>query len=157
MNRIVNSVPITMMRYLSGNKQHFQPCQANRFINDLKTLGRFTVFRFDTFALLMSGNQFEPAPQVVGQHHDLKIGMIALELLRRNSQNAFSLSLADRVFYIGSFVILGDDIMRLAGQVRDKNAIDIQVFFEQWQLASPFCSFFIRITTKRQGFFQPVG
>ena len=98
--RIINFVTITMMRYLSGNEQHFQSRQSNRLIDNLQVIRWIPFFGFNAFTLVMPRHQLEPSPQIIGQHHDLKVSMVALEFLRRNGQNAFPLRFAHQVLYI---------------------------------------------------------
>jgi len=73
------------------------------------------------------GHHLEIPPDVIGQHEDLKVGIIVLKFGGGDSIQAFSLDLSDQVLDISSFVIFGDHLVGFAFQVSTENAICVPI------------------------------
>ena len=82
----------------------------------------------------MLGHQLEIPPDVVGQHEDLKVGVIIFEFSRGDGIHAFSFGLRDQVFNVSSFVVLGDHLVGFGTQIGAENAVCVLIIFKQFIL-----------------------
>ena len=74
------------------------------------------------------------SPEVIGQHHNLKVGIVIFELGRGDCIQALPLGLPDQVLCIGPFVVLGSNLVGLSPQIGTKHPVSVSVLFKEFPL-----------------------
>ncbi len=116
------------------------------------------------------GQNFHIAPDVVGQHNNLKKGVVIFKLSGRNGIQTLTFSLSDQVFNIGALIVFSNHFMCFTRQTGTKNPVDITIIFKKGalnRLAQRRLVFFgdshlpvrarRQVAANRQAIPQPVG
>jgi len=129
MDRIFDIVPVAVSDEFGRDEQQLQPRDTDRMGHDAF---EYPFSRLNgCIGYTFSGHHLHIAPDVVGQHHDLEEGIIALELGRREHVHPFPLGFSHQVLYIGPLIIFFDDPMGRSGQSGTKDPVGILVILEQ--------------------------
>jgi hypothetical protein len=73
-------------------------------------------------------DQLHIAPDVVGQHHNLKKSIIVFKLGRGDHLKTFALGLSHQILNIGPLVVFGNNLMGFAGKIRTEDSVGVWGF-----------------------------
>ena len=137
MQGVAHVVAVAVEANLGRDEEHLEPGDADGVIGhrDLLQLGDRCVLVLVPFG--MARHQLHPAPQGVGQHHNLEEGMMGLKALGGNRQHAFPLGFPDEILHVRPLIVGVNDPMRTCAFVGHEHAIDVVLGVQQLQLPIP--------------------
>ena len=117
MIRVFHDVTIAGFYDLRANHQQFQAGNSDLVVcNACKRL---------YFASAAIRQDFKIPPEVIGQHRNLKEGIVVLELAGRNRSQSFLLDFTDQVFRIGPLIVYIDIFMSFS--VDPSSAVSVEI------------------------------
>ncbi len=127
MDWIFDFIAIAIFDRLGGYKQKLQPGNANRIRHN-------TLHRGLSLVDTLMGHYFHIAPDVIGQHNNLKKGVVIFKLSGRNGIQTLAFGLSGQVFNIGALIVFSNHFMRFTSQTSTKNPVDITIIFKKGAL-----------------------